>query len=113
MSVETVPAGGLQTCRFCFTLRELTPAEEATFLEGKGLPSGVGFDPATVIGEYRKPGAGIAEVSGGEVVKDGVGAYHIVLAIEQDGYWTWRGRGKNAEGKAVRTTPWQVIQATV
>ena len=107
------PTGNEIRCRFYFAIRELTTAEEATFLEGNGLPSGVGYDPHAVECIYEPPESKPATLEGASVVRDAVGAYHVILTPEdiQTGLWRYRGRGVNTEGTAIATTPTGVFTA--
>ena len=107
MSVDRFPTGNELIARVFFAVRELTDAEEDAFFEGRGLPSGVGFDPHTVIVNYVPYEGELTKLEGAAVVKDGVGAYHVILLPEdeQAGQWRYQGRGLNAEGKPVNSTP--------
>lgn len=66
------------------------------------------FDPATVTFRWRKKGqspaqaldAGQVKVYPGddEIVHDGVGDYHIDIALDAPGEWYYRVEGKTANG---------------
>lgn len=108
------PTGTQITCRGFFALRELTEAEEDSYFAGLGLPSGVGYDPPSVVFIYEPNEGKPTTVSGASVIRDGTGAYHIVVTPEdtQAGMWRYRARGLNAEGKPIVTTEDRMFTAT-
>lgn len=50
-------------------------------------PSGAAADPTAVIYTARKPDGTTLELSGGSVIHDGTGAYHVVVTVDQAGDW--------------------------
>lgn len=98
--------GNVVACLFAFTNRELTPAEQAVFIAGNGLPDGAGIDPDGVFFDYL-PGAGattLLTLTGDDVIRDDLGAYHVPLPLTARGRWRFRGRGTNSDGSPLVAT---------
>jgi hypothetical protein len=109
--IQSLPAGSQAILPFYFAARALTAAEVVAWEEGRGLPPGVGVDPANVLVEYWKPEAskGTTLESVG-VTRTGAGEYQATVEALVVGLWTWRGVGQTGGGLAVAATPDQTFQ---
>lgn len=106
------PVGSQVLCRFAFVLRALTTTELKAFEEGLGLPSGIGTDPSIVVFDSEGPDRDPVTLEGAAITKDGVGAYHAVVAITAEGPYRGRGRGTTSGGAPVACTPDIMFQGT-
>lgn len=98
--------GSKVVMRWAFTLRDLTPAELEAFLQGRGLPSGIGLDPETWMHELRRPQDDKVVVkSGGEVEHPGVGEFAVVAEVDRGGVFTWQARGETGGVGVAATGP--------
>lgn len=100
----SVPVGSPSRNRFFFALRPLTEAEEEAFFAGRGLPSGVGYDPPKVLFDYKPPEGERETLEGAAIVKDEAGGYHTVMTVKAPGTHRCRGRGVNEGGEPVAAT---------
>lgn len=50
-------------------------------------PDGAPADPTTVVYTARKPDGTTLELTGGSVVHDGTGSYHVLVTVDQAGDW--------------------------
>ncbi len=98
------PVGNQVECFFCFTNRALTPAEQATFLSGGGLPAGVGVAQTTVKFQYRINGGTAVLLTGGSVVNDATGAYHAIITVTEAGDYEYQGFSLDSGGNPVAAT---------
>jgi hypothetical protein len=101
------PPGNTILCRFFFSTVDLTEAQEERFFNGEGLPTGVGYDPSSVLFVYEIPfDSTPITLEGASVVKDEKGGYHALLTPEdgQPGTWRYKGRGLNAGKEPIATT---------
>jgi len=105
MSGGPYEIGNVIRCPFAFLARDLTPDELGVFLTGGGLPSMVGVDPpGAVFFDYRIDGGAITTISGGGVLHDAVGAFHVDLPVDTPGLWTYKGRADDLAGNPLVAT---------
>lgn len=110
--IKEFPLGTPVVCRIAFTVRTLTEPEFDIFLDGLGLPEGIGRDPDVVLAEVTSP-QGKSEVRAGiEIVRDGVGIYHLLVVGTLLKVWRWKGLGQDASGDPVAATPQQAFIVT-
>lgn len=98
-----VPPGNQVLCRFYFSTRELTVAEDEHFFDPDraifpGLPAGVAYTPPEVLFEYAPAGGAFVIVQGEHVVEDAEGEYHTVVTVPMDGKGVWKYRGRGVDG---------------
>jgi hypothetical protein len=102
-----VPAGSQVLCRFYFSHRELTVAEDEKFFDPDrvtfpGLPLGVAYKPPGVLFEYRKgSGAWVTLEGVVDVVEDAEGEYHSIVTAPLNGVAVWSYRGRAVDGATV------------
>jgi hypothetical protein len=110
--ISSWPVENETRLRFFFAVRELTDDEFERFMEGNGLPSGVGRDPGGTVNCVYQPPRGQEHTV--VAVRDGVGEYHLVVVptASQAGMWRWRGQGLNAEGEPQVSTQDFLFNAT-
>lgn len=97
-------AGNQVECLFAFTNRALSQQEQASFLEGNGLPVGAGVDQITVQMDYVINGGTIHTITGGSIIHDGTGEYHGVVTAVVAGTYTYRGYSLDGESNPVAST---------
>lgn len=102
--MNNAPVGSQRLCRFAATNRDLSNAEEATFLETGVLPEGTGVDPTTRSFDYRTPDGTLTTKTGAQITRVATGSFSYVIPVEAEGPYRWRGYGTDAEGKPVFST---------
>jgi hypothetical protein len=109
---NTYAVGNVVQCPFCFTNRALTPTELFTFLNGGGLPAGVGVDQTTVKFDYAINNGPTQTLSGASISHDATGAYHANVTVTEAGDWKYRGYSLDGSGNPVAATATQHFTAT-
>ena len=107
---QPATVGSRRVLRFCFTKTELTQEQRAAFYNGEGLPAGFGYDPHTVVAEYRPPNAATVAISSAEVTRLAAGEYQAEIPVAGGVTW-WRGIGKNLAGEVIAATADQSFTA--
>lgn len=103
--------GNIVVCYFGFMNRALTLDERTTFLNGGGLPVGVGIDQNQALMQWSLNGGAETTLSGASITHDGTGEYHGLITAASEGIYKYEGYSLDGSNAPVAATTIEQFEA--